>query len=103
MCLSFLLYYPKRDITLALSGTSESELTTYFSKYPCVSLHVYEAICPIIMISVSNRPEIRSDFRKGLNSITWDKTAREDLQRFSNESEQFAYCGNLAVSLFFYI
>ena len=43
------------------------------------------------------RPETAVNFRNGLNSVTWDEAAMNDLQRFANESEQFAYCGNLQV------
>ncbi|CAI8042465.1 DBH-like monooxygenase protein 1 homolog, partial [Geodia barretti] len=74
MCLSFLFYYPKLEISIALSQIAENELRTYFSKLP---------------------PETAVNFRNGLNSVTWDEAAMNDLQRFANESEQFAYCGNL--------
>ena len=41
MCLSFLFYYPKLEISIALSQIAENELRTYFSKLP----YVYLATC----------------------------------------------------------
>ena len=51
----------------------------------------------IFISSAVYRPETAVNFRKGLDSVTWDETTMNDLQRFANESEQFAYCGNLQV------
>jgi hypothetical protein len=78
MCFTFLVYYPRIEMSLGLSVITEDDLLKYLGTLPAHSV-----------AQISN-----GQYVEGLNSVDWDEERRQTLENVFHNSTQNVVCSS---------